>query len=611
MRPTLRGALVGGVTVLIAIAWLVTLARVRTAGVAGDPWAVYYPVAQGLWRGDGITAFAPLTRSGIRMPGFPVALALAAAVRPNLVEAAQVVGILAAGVTVALVFWSTRRLGGSVLAAAGAGLVVALHTETARSSLEALPDMLFVALFGATLAAALKVVESDDAPTALRRAVALGLLADAAFLTRPNGLAVVAALPVALGVVLPPLGRAAVLRRYGAGVAVGLVPWFGLMLGLRLHGISYPQLYLGASHAIEAAARQVGPVAGVLLAAGRGILDQPARISSTVPWWLALVGLGAVVAQAWRRPTVSDPVRAAAPRLAAIVGLAMGALLVPMHFEPRFYLFLAPLFVPAAALTAEGLARRSRRGRLAPVASLLLLVPALVLEAPRSRADNALEAGFGQEIRAVAESLARLGKSGDHLPVVGVSVAPRFLASRSVPTPMRDGALTAVIVRGQPTDRGLDLWLGLPDQERPQGLGAPLDEPVNHAIFTAPSRLRPAASDPSARIVPVAFRLVLPHKRQSCIERELDLGVAGRQRVVADVDAPPDLAARLQVRQGDHVVSTWTSRSGRFELGELDVAPGATTLTLCASDHLVTGVVAWRALELSTVPAPETAGGER
>jgi len=611
MRPSLRVALAGGVTVLVATAWLLMLARVRTAGVAGDPWAVYYPVAQGLWRGDGITAFASLTRSGIRMPGFPVALALAATVRPNLIEAGQLVGILAAGATVALVFWGTRRLGGSVLAAVAAALVVALHTETARSSLEALPDMLFVALLGASLAAALRLVDTDDEAMARRRALTLGLLADAAFLTRPNGLALVAALPVALAVVLPMPRRTAVLRRYGLGVAVGLAPWVGLMLGLRLHGISYPQLYLGASHAIEAAAREVGPVGGVFLATWRGLLGQPARITSTVPWWLALVGLGAVAWRAWQAPAVGDPARAAAPRLVVVVGLVMGGLLVPMHFEPRFYLFLSPLLVPAAALAAEGLARRRGRARLAPVAALALLVPALVIEAPRTRADNAREAGFGQEIRAVAQTLERLGKGSDHLPVVGVAGAPRFLASRSVPTPMRDGALTAIIVRGQPTDRGLDLWLSLPNEDRPQGLGAPLDEPIGHAIFAAPSRLHPAASNPSARVVPVGFQLVLPHRRYNCLDRELDLAATGPRRLVADVDVPPHLAVQVRVAQGDRVVSTWTSRSGRFELGELDLASGPVKLILCSSDHLATGVIEWRALELSGGPAAETAAGGR
>jgi hypothetical protein len=611
MRPTFRTGLAGGVTVLVAVVWLVTLARVRTAGVAGDPWAVYYPVAQGLWRGDGVAAFAPLTRSGIRMPGFAVALALAAAATPNLVQAAQIVGILAAAATAGLVFWGARRLGGSLLAAVASALVVALHTEAARASLEALPDMLFVALFCATLAMALVLLASVDEASARRRALALGLLATAAFLTRPNGLALLAAVPVGLGVVITGPRRRLVLRRYGVGVGVGLVPWVALMLGLKLHGISYPQLSINASHAIEAASRSAGPVGGVFLAIWRGILDQPERVNSTVPWWLALLGLGAIVARSWRPAGPADAEgagRVTAARLTLVVGLFMGGLLVPMHFEPRFYLFLAPLLVPAAALAVEGLARRAGRAGVAPVAALGLLVPALVVEIPVTRADNRREAGFGEEIRTVALALAGPGLGSGHLPVVGVSGAPRFLSSRTMPTPMRDGTRSALVVQGSPTDRGLDLWMSLPGEERPAGLGAPVAEPIGHSIFTAPVRVRSAASDASGRVVPLAFDLVLPQKR-TCIDREMELGVSGRYRVVAAVEVPRDTAAHLGVSQGGREASTWTSQSGRVELGELDLDRGPSRLTLCASDHLLAGIIEWRTLELSAMGPPPTAAG--
>jgi hypothetical protein len=131
-------------------------------------------------------------------PGYPLAAAacgrvLGARTDLEFARAAMWASVLAGALAAIPAFALARRAGGNA-AGLGAALLLAAHARHIAASADALSEPLFGLLVLASLAASL-----EAAGGATWAAAAAGTLGAAAFLVRPEGILVLAALPVVVG----------------------------------------------------------------------------------------------------------------------------------------------------------------------------------------------------------------------------------------------------------------------------------------------------------------------------------------------------------------------------------------------------------------------------
>ncbi len=288
-----------------------------------------------------------------------------------------------------------------------------------RTAVEAGTDM---PAFALSIAATYFVLESRD----MRGAFAAGLLAGAAILCRYNAAFLLPAGVIAT--VLTPSGPRRLLA-YAAGVALLVAPW--LLANQRLTGSAFTNRNY-ANLAYELYGRGMGwdifwsdvaprftgftdvlqydPV-GALLHWGRNLATRwLADVRQLVPVWLGVAAvLGAILStiagfRARRMP--------ASPGLLAHFAFCY-ATLAFVFYTPRFFLFLVPIYLAAAAILLfppDPWARRLRLVRLS-VAGLALIASAVVA----ARETRAVLADQPYEIRSAGRVLRGLARPGDRL----------------------------------------------------------------------------------------------------------------------------------------------------------------------------------------------------
>jgi hypothetical protein len=562
----------------LAVAVLLTLlAMQRPFTIAGDPHAVYFPIVRGLFAKHGTFSFAHLADAGLRMPLYPVVLALAAWIMPTLVAAAQLVGIAAA---VAVIAWSVSasvRRGAPLFAAGLAGLAQAAHPNFLRSSLEPLPDMLYLALFVAALALAIRCVEEVEAEGEAPLVWA-GVLGGAGFLVRVNGIALVIGVLFYLLFFVRGTLQMRALRglHYGKGVAIVLLPWLVIIAALQ-PDVIYPRLDLGASGSFGDAG-QVSKLAGIAHAVWVGAKDQPARIVQVMPWWMAIAGIVALMVAARR---------SSAARLVAVVTLAMLGMLIPMHFEPRYYLFVPAVLFPASALGVTFLIRR-----FGAVKALAGFAVATILAAGfgvrNAWGELSSESGVGAELEQIcAKALDLSRRTPDRPWVIGIESGHLYSNLRTCPYGQgrSTGKPPFLLVRSNSDWAGLDAFF------TSGGHGPPFEMPVlgkvgGSTIYEYPPPKQVQLGQIGSTVI-ADLDFHLPY-HQTCLERRLNFGAGTVAR--ASVVVPDGMAMFIMLEQAEHRAPRWTSASGDIDLDvSMFSLPGEVTVKLCAGEPLSVG----------------------
>jgi hypothetical protein len=515
--------------VIVAV-WLIALAVGWPISIAGDPQGVYFPVVQGLWAGDGIASFASLYYGAGRMPGVPLVVAIGAVFTEDLARAAQIFGVIAAMAMAYLVAELARLLKIPVFAAAGALVVTATSVVFVSSSLEALPDL------GCALAVviALRLLLAEEP-----RPFWIGFVAGIALLFRFNAIALVVIAPFCAAMIDPRRKRAALLAL--AGIAVAGLPIAVIGIGLKQYGISYPNIYIEAAN-ISATEKVDSFVA--IRAALRGLADTPRRLFDAFGVAAAGVALLVIAAREKRfRP----------PLLAL---LAMLALITPLHYEARYYLFL----LAPAALAMFAFAARSKW----VVAGLALWVAAFNIYATYTQTIDT---------RTVAKELAALCASIEPEQIAGIDPELyRYTHLKHCPTAQKTRA-KARLSPAAPTDRGINVWIG---KEAP-----PNAQPIAAGLTLRAYRLEPTKTSTTGRTLAehAGWELDLPKRPGRACETKTFDAPARALTVVAHLEATPPLIAELSIgetrlRGADNVLHARISATEKI------------TATLCAADPL-------------------------
>lgn len=566
----MRGCRIG-LPVLIALSWLLGLARGWTAALAGDPQGVYFVVAQQLQAGDGLAAFASLWYGAGRMPGLPLAIALAAFATDDLTRAAQVVNIGLALLGLALVLDSARVLRLSRSATGTAFVIVATHVVFVSSALDALPDM--GAMTATLLVLRLTFVESGNAMSS-SRALAAGVVAGCGFLFRFNALALVAATPVAVAWAAPPRSRGHALGSAILGCSLMALPIAIIALGLARLGINYPNVYITPENI--SATQHVGPWVA-LSSALRGLSALPHRFGMAIGLPVALAGIPTLGVLALTRSVARPPL---------LILLAMLGLIAPLHFEARYYLFLLP-----PAVLGFVLALSNGLERLGPSwASLVGLgVAGAVIGGTNARESVALAKHareHARDLRALCEALE--AHAPGHSPVI-LGVEPstyRYAHVRHCPSAQVEPS-RFLASPGTPRDFGVSLYVHPADVP-------PLDGPTpifEGAGFRA-YRIDPIELDDGEGRVEgegrsiLSWTIALPRRPGHACEKRRVTFEPGEDTLELTVRSTPPLIAELGVEAGD-TRKVFRGAGAAGMRGHLAVGTSSIAwLSLCAGDPL-------------------------
>lgn len=521
-------------------AWLIALAFGWPISVSGDAQGVYFLPAQGLWNGDGISAFASLYYGPGRMPGISIAIALAAVFTEDLTRAAQIANVSMAALMIYLSADLGRLLKLPAPAIAGAALTIATSAVFVMSSLEALPDL------GCALCT-LVLVRLLLAETS--RPFAIGLAAGISFLFRFNALALIAIAPVCAAMIAAPGSKRRAAGFAILGAAVACLPIAIIGLGLKNFGISYPNIYIESQNI--AATEKVSTIV-VLGAALRGLAETPKRLFDA----FGVLAAGALLMLwAWREKRLRAP-------LSAVI--AMGALITPIHYEARYYLFL----LPPAALAVFAAASRSKW----VIAGLCVWITAFNVRAVLHQRESVQLAA--REIFATCEAIA-----GEAL----VGIDPelyRYSHLKHCPSARRSPSKVALTPAAF-GDPGTPVWVGKDGLRRaPQG-------------ETATAR--------GPNLLSQTWKLDLPKRPgRACELTTLDTP-NGAQLLTAELGSRPPLVAELMVETSSGAVRLRAAGLEPTRVSAPVTLNEKTTFRLCAADPLrAAGEVFVEKIELVT-----------
>jgi hypothetical protein len=551
------------------------LAIHRTGSLAGDPFAVYFPVAQNLLRGFRLDAFGPLWHGPGRQPGLPMLIALVAEIGAfsDLFRAAELLSVVGAITTLAIMLGASARLGGGPRPVLAAALIALSSWPFVRAALEALPDMACLGLTALTIA--LLAARSSWAPWLA------GASAGLAALIRPNGIVLLPAGLLAIALERR-ADRGRALTGFVLAFALGLSPLAAPMVGLGAHGMTYP---IPSTKGTILIREDESYLFGLLRQTARGLIALPDRLRRAASLPVLLLGAPALV---WGAVVRRESIAV----VALIVFVAMCGSLLPLHFEARYYLFAFAMLAVAAPLGLEAMLLRSMRlarTRSGPaLAFAALLLGLLVWTGREVVREVPAEQRVVLEFERLCVGLGRLGPSRDAPVTVGARPADYLYSLfRECPHPARQPSRVVLVSAGL-TDPGLDAYLS-PAGQAPAGaeVGA-----IGGNVLTAlPSPPRLLTSTRATSLLENwAFRV--PKERgEGCERRPLRLS-PGPHRLIARLGSDLPLAATLEVlRAGSSTVGAVRlvgAGSGRpavqaaFEAGPEGIAEAR----LCAADPL-------------------------
>lgn len=333
-------------------------------------------------------AFLPLDGWGDLRFGSAAAVLQAAvrAVLPWTADAAFTLVRITGSLAVPLIIFLVRRLGGSLLAAAFAGVIVALAPIPVRLSASSSEHVLAATL---ALAAWVTWLRTAEDPTRLPRLLAVTLAALAA-LTRIDSLPQLALIPLWTTLFIRPSHTSALPRRRRR---LDAAFFYGALAVVALHG--YLDIVVPSHHP--------GPELHGVLQASKRLLSQLWIAASTPPHWLtfptlALVLLGLAAAVARREWRLLLTCLASL----ALVFIPLGRNLVHDGLTgARYFILLTPLLALSVVPLLAWLTARWPARRLA-----LLLPPFVALELWSARPGWRHETTFQAEHRLLGTALA-------------------------------------------------------------------------------------------------------------------------------------------------------------------------------------------------------------
>ncbi len=349
-RPALVAAAVAAGVLAIALAAIDTL----PVGVVHDD-GMYVVLAKSIATGHGYRwLHLPGAPAATHFPpGYPLLLALVWWVLPafpaNVIAFKALNAVLLAVAACALVLLAHRRFEFTVAWSACAAAIGCASVPSLVLSSLVMSETLFLALVVLTLLVAEQV---NDAARSVPRATALGVLAAVVVLVRTHGIALAAAIAIALFL----RGRMRALAAFAIVFAIGIAPWeiwetlhaasvplavrgdYGSYSGWLAHGFATNGLGL-ASRTLARTTTEIFAALTALVGAG---LPGVARLVSGASV-LALAILGGVRAWASARVTV------------AFIGLYMAIVLLWPFTPARFLWAVWPLIVLLAMRGARAI----------------------------------------------------------------------------------------------------------------------------------------------------------------------------------------------------------------------------------------------------------------
>ncbi len=361
--------------------------RIGTYGLETDFYGDYAPDADRLRAGE-------FPQNGFQGPGYPAILALAEYAVKDPFQAGRLISAASAAAVGLLAFFLFRRLFG-YWSGIGSQLLVLVGGLFPQLAVTASTDMVFLML---CLAALVAFGRTERSPH--WRAGVSGLLTGMAFLTRYNGVFLIPAFLVGIGV-LKSFGPGLWRRIQSSGLFLGVsfvvaLPWF--YANLRHNGSAlFNQNYLNIAtefYGHRFGADKTGDGTTIMSekfhSMGEVVRYDPMSIARQYPGNLVgslrrslstqlvgpFVGLAAVVGAVfalWSR-------RSGFLAIVALAGAIYFLLMALNHWEARYYLFPAVLYAGLAAYAvvrlgdlAAGLAKDSWPARIAGVLAFAVL----------------------------------------------------------------------------------------------------------------------------------------------------------------------------------------------------------------------------------------------
>ena len=581
-RRSLRWTLVGAASL-----WLVSLLVSRSGSLAGDPYAVYFPIAQNLSAGHLLSGFGPLGVGIGRLPGFPILLTLAGGLTSDLVRAAQLANLLAAGVILVVGTRLVEQERLHPLVTAAVVLPVVANYEFARSVLESLPDMTYLGLYVGAIA----LLTKEATAPSVRTSFDAGLVAGLGASIRLNGVAMLGAGVAAIVW----SARTNAVRRgaaFAAGFLLGALPIAWASFGLAQAGIRYPR---NEAHRLVDGAQGTWTAWASLVSSGAAEVFP--RLRSLMTSTVAGLGLWGLAYGAFvlRRPVA---------RVTLVATVAMLAMLLPLHYEGRYYLFaLAPLWAAAVAFLL-GLAQRlDQKPWVGALVALILIVSQAGEKATRSWKENVREEAVDRQFQAGCAALK--GPAGAPR-IVGIT-PDRYAYSRFLGCVRPEVEYPELLLVPTTSSAvGLDYFLFWDGQH----FAPPFTEVTRAAAFVfgrAPAR---APTEGARRALPHPALSVTTPTLGGCPSAELALP-PGTHAVEVAVQTHAPLVARVLLTSGGAEREGLLAGPGRVAL---PVSPGSAqaTLRLCPADPLrypgtirLTGVEAVTAIQPAAEGLPE------
>jgi Tfp pilus assembly protein PilF len=341
---------------MLTVAWSFVMLAISLFGHATALYTVetdlvgeYLPAARELASG----VLPPPQRFSFKGPGYPLLIAtLAAPLRGDVALAARILSPLAAGLSAWLAFILIRRIMGGPTAtfALLAMLAAPMHV---RHAIEAGTDSPGLALM---LGATVLVVLGRRSPSRL----AAGLLAGYAVLTRSNAIFL---MPCAIVVLLARREGLRSLLAYGLGAAFPLIVWS--WVGARAGGLPSDRNYLNVAWELYGQGVRWDRFEATIGGRFRSLLDvvayDPVRAAGRVlrnlvvhrvldlrdlipPWIGGLALPGLVLLGRDRRC-----------RALLLHAVACASVLATVFYNPRFGLYLLPIYAAAAGATLQRL----------------------------------------------------------------------------------------------------------------------------------------------------------------------------------------------------------------------------------------------------------------
>jgi len=341
----------------------------------GDGYAAYFPVVWGLQDGQGLSSFLSLEYGFVRPPGYALCLFFATFLTGDLAAGVALVTVTSALIGLLAYRQILLRLGFSKGSAALAIVSLCVSEAFLHAMTASVPDPPYFAVVMLAVLLGMR-------PGSALICATIGFLAAAGLFLRANGLYL---LPICL---LPFLGSFRHLAAYACGALLPLLAWsytslevkdvaFWLPSGPTGFDIQayHPEVVAGASDLLDAFAREPLRTLGRLVV--RAFITGPWDLALGAWWPVGLLSLAALPAALRRRD-----------RTALFVWLIVVAgwlVLVPVHYEPRYYIIQASALSAGAAFTVGSVVQQPRARRFAILAAPLLILSVLISRYPSAQ----------------------------------------------------------------------------------------------------------------------------------------------------------------------------------------------------------------------------------